>query len=602
MAKDNSVTYSRSELQGSGGTQSQTEEGSSEGSSKYKFSLQPSAGSVRYNTGYVAEDAKVSLTEDGYYKLKDDETKGINPFEKTKLAKDALASLKWGNDLESMATKAKEDFKAMYEEDKGQVDLRTKYIGLFHRPKTTYGRFMMRLRQHNGIITAKQMRYLGEVIQSYGEDGCADITTRQNIQLRGVVLPDVPEMFENFTKLGLTTTQSGMDNVRNLVGSPIAGIDPLEIVDTRPYCKMINDFLTDEDRGHKEVTNLPRKFNIAVIGSHDLYEHPHINDLAFMPAEKDGVFGFNVEVGGFFSAIRVDGAIPLGAFVPPEQMIPITHAILTTFRDYGARKNRQKTRLMYLIEEMGMDKFRAEIEKRMIGGSGIKSLAEEGKSLVNPKWERRSYFGAHKQTDGNNFVGINVPVGRLFADDMLALAHLAETYGDGDIRMTVEQNVILSGVPDAKLAELMGQPLLAKDKFDTAPGHLTAHVVSCPGSQFCGFGQIETKQTAKEMSEHLERTLDMPKEVRIHWTGCPNTCGQVQVADLGFLGTQVKGPNGPEPAVDIFMGGTIGHDSVLANCVMSKVAVRELRPVVEALLIEHFGATYKEAVREPVAV
>jgi ferredoxin-nitrite reductase len=192
-----------------------------------------------------------------------------------------------------------------------------------------------------------------------------------------------------------------------------------------------------------------------VIGSHDLYEHPHINDLAFMPAEKDGVFGFNVEVGGFFSAVRVDGAIPLGAFVPPEQMIPITHAILTTFRDYGARQNRQKTRLMYLIEEMGMDKFRAEIEKRMIGGSGIKSLAEEGKSLVNPKWERRTYFGAHKQTDGNNFVGMNVPVGRIFADDMLTLAHLAETYGKSPSEPPVDPLWTYGFIPPIRVCENM---------------------------------------------------------------------------------------------------------------------------------------------------
>merc|ERR1719183_1103537 len=398
--------------------------------------------------------------------------------------------------------------------------------------------------------------------------------------------------------LSMTSTQSGMDNVRNVVGSPLAGVDPEEILDTRPYAKLINEFLTDEGRGHKEITNLPRKFNIAVIGTHDLYEHPHINDLAFVPAKRNGVVGFNVEVGGFFSAVKCECAIPLGAWVSEEQLVPFCHAMLTAFRDFGARKNRQKTRVMYLIKELGVDAFRAELASRM-EREGAGPLLEEGESMIDPAWTRRDYFGVHKQKDGANFVGLNVPVGRLFADDMLALAHLAETYGDGDIRMTVEQNVILSGVPDAKLEDLLAQPLLSK--FTPSPGKLEAHVVACTGNQFCGFAQIETKQNAKEMAEHLQNTLDIPEVVRMHWTGCPNTCGQVQVAELGFLGTTAKGPDGPEPAVDVFMGGTIGHESELANCIKQKVPLRELTPYVEELLIEHFGATRKELTTPVVA-
>jgi len=535
---------------------------------------------------YLAEDAKVFKTDDGFYQLKEDQVKGINPFEKTKLAKDAIRSLKYSDEFQKMC---KTDFKDLDDADAAQIDTRLKYVGLFHRRKATYGRFMMRVRLPNGVVTAEQMRYMGELTASYGEDGCADITTRQNLQLRGILLSDAPEIFRRLSELGITTTQSGMDNVRNVVGSPLAGIDPQEIVDTRPFALDVDNFLTKMGQGNKEVCNLPRKFNVAIVGTHDLYEHPHINDLAFVPATHDGVDGFNVEVGGFFSAVRCAEAIPLGCWVPYDHVTPLVRAVLTAFRDYGARKNRQKTRVMYLVEEMGVEEFKNEIASRM----GV-DLKGEGKSSVDPKWVRRSYYGVNKQVDGDNFVGLNVPVGRLQADDMLALAHLAETYGSGEIRLTVEQNAILIGVPDSKVEDLMSQPLLTK--FSPSPTPMIASTVACTGNQFCGFAMIETKASAKAMSEHLDSVLNIPEGgVRMHWTGCPNTCAQVQVADIGFLGSSAKGPDGKKaPAVDIFIGGAIGHESELANCVKKGVLLTDLRPIVEQLMIDEFGATRKD--------
>lgn len=539
------------------------------------------------NTGYLPEDSNVFMREDGLFQLKDTALKKINPFEKGKLASDPMASLVFGDDLKIMAEKAGKDFDALYAEDKAQVDMRLKFVGLFHRPTTTYGKFMCRVRLPNGIISAPAMKYLGELIEKYGVDGCSDITTRQNIQLRGVELQDVPDMFETLTGFGITSLQSGMDNVRNIVGSPLAGVDPEEIVDTRPYCELFNDYITNNQTGHKEISNLPRKFNVAVVGTHDLYEHPHINDIAYLPAVKDGVFGWNVHVGGFFSAVRCAEAIPMDVWVPESKMIDVCHAVLTAFRDFGARQNRQKTRLMYLIEELGVEGFKAELEKRM----GC-TLASEGEPLVDASKQRRSYYGVNKAKDGLNFVGINVPVGRLQADDMIALAHIAETYGDGEIRLTVEQNVIFAGVADDKVADLLAQPLL--QKFTVDPENLSANLVSCTGSQFCGFGKIETKATALETIEKLERELNIPTGVRIHYTGCTNTCGQVQVADIGILGTQARGPDGPVPGADIFTGGAIGHESEIGQVYKKAVPMTEVYDVVKEILMAQHGATVKK--------
>ncbi|XAR59450.1 Ferredoxin--nitrite reductase [Bertholletia excelsa] len=300
---------------------------------------------------------------EGYWVLKEKFREGINPQEKVKIEKEPM-KLFMENGIEELA-------KIPFEEidksklTKDDVDVRLKWLGLFHRRKHQFGRFMMRLKLPNGVTTSTQTRYLASVIRQYGKEGCADVTTRQNWQIRGVVLPDVPEILKGLSRVALTSLQSGMDNVRNPVGNPLAGIDPHEIIDTRPYTNLLSQFITANSKGNSAFTNLPRKWNVCVVGSHELYEHPHINDIAYIPANKDGRFGFNLLVGGFFSPKRCAEAVPLDAWVPAEDVIPVCKAVLEAFRDLGTRGNRQKTRMMWLIDELGIEGFRAEVVKRM---------------------------------------------------------------------------------------------------------------------------------------------------------------------------------------------------------------------------------------------
>jgi ferredoxin-nitrite reductase len=248
---------------------------------------------------------------------------------------------------------------------KDDLEVRLKWWGIFFRPVTP-GRFMMRLRLPNGIATSQQLRTLGTIIDRYGEEGSADITTRQNIQLRGILLEDLPGILADLEGCGLTSVQSGMDNVRNLTGSPVAGIDANELIDTRPLLFQLQEMITNGGRGNPEFSNLPRKFNIAVEGGRDNSVHAEINDIAFVPAYREGVLGFNVLVGGFFSAKRCAAAIPLNAWVTPDrQVVELSRAILEIFRDHGLRENRQKARLMWLIDEWGIDKFREAVQSKL---------------------------------------------------------------------------------------------------------------------------------------------------------------------------------------------------------------------------------------------
>ncbi|ERM93470.1 hypothetical protein AMTRI_Chr04g247460 [Amborella trichopoda] len=530
---------------------------------------------------------------DGYWVLKEKFRQGLNPAEKVKLDKEPM-KLFMENGIDELSKMSMEEIDAS-KLHKDDIDVRLKWLGLFHRRKHQYGRFMMRLKLPNGVTTSEQTRYLAEVVGKYGKEGCADVTTRQNWQIRGVVLEDVPDVLEGLRGVGLSSLQSGMDNVRNPVGNPLAGFDPHEIVDTRPYTKLLTDFIIANDQGNPAITNLPRKWNVCVVGSHDLFEHPHINDLAYIPATKNGRFGFNLLVGGFFSPKRCAEAVPLDAWVPEEDVVPLCRAMLEAYRDLGTRGNRQKTRMMWLIDELGIEAFRAEVAERMPRGESALERAAE-KDLVEPTWSRRDYFGPHPQKQsGLNYVGLYVPVGRLQAPDMLELARIAETYGSGELRLTVEQNIIIPNVPDSKLDALLNE-LLVQTKLSPSPGRLTAGLVACTGSQFCGQAIIETKARALQITKELERHVEVDQPIRMHWTGCPNSCGQVQVADIGFMGCMTRDENKKMvEGVDIYLGGRVGADSHLGDLIRKGVPCKDLVPIVEEILIQHFGAKKREA-------
>lgn len=530
-------------------------------------------------------EARVEEKEGGYWVLKEKYRAGINPQEKIKLEKEPMTLVLEDGIRELAATPLDGIEKSKLSKD--DIDVRLKWLGLFHRRKHQYGRFMMRLKLPNGVTTSEQTRFLAGVVAGYGPEGCADVTTRQNWQIRGVQLPDVATIMEGLAAVGLTSLQSGMDNVRNPVGNPLAGIDPHEIIDTRPFTNLLSAFVTANSRGNPAVTNLPRKWNVCVVGSHDLYEHPHINDLAYMPAMKNGRFGFNLLVGGFFSPKRCAEAVPLDAWVPADDVVPVCKAVLEAYRDLGNRGNRQKTRMMWLIDELGIEVFRSEVERRMPTRE-LERASEE--DLVQKKWERRDYLGVHPQKQaGLSFVGLHIPVGRVQASDMFELARLADEYGSGELRLTVEQNIIIPNVKDSGVEALLNEPLLKK--FSLEPSLLMKGLVACTGNQFCGQAIIETKARAVKVTEEVEKRVSLGRTIRMHWTGCPNSCGQVQVADIGFMGCMTKDAEGKVcEGVDVYLGGRIGSDSHLGDLYKKKVPCKDLVPLVVDILVEHFGA------------
>ncbi|MCA2691781.1 MULTISPECIES: ferredoxin--nitrite reductase [unclassified Microcystis] len=501
----------------------------------------------------------------------------LNKFEKFKAEKDGLAIK---DELEHFAQIG---WEAM---DKTDLEHRLKWVGVFYRPVTP-GKFMMRLRVPNGIISSEQMRVLGEIVQRYGDDGNADITTRQNLQLRGIRIEDIPDIFQRLKSVGMTSVQSGMDNVRNITGSPMAGLDADELIDTRELVQKVQDMITNYGQGNYQFSNLPRKFNIAIEGGRDNSVHAEINDIAFVPAYKEGELGFNVVVGGFFSAKRCEAAIPMNVWVRPNQeVVDLCRGILEVYRDNGLRANRQKSRLMWLIDEWGIEEFRTRVANHL--GYPLATAAE--KDAID--WEKRDHLGVFPQKQEElSYIGLCVPVGRLFADDMFDLARIAEVYGSGELRLTVEQNVIIPNIAAENMATLLTEPLLAK--FTPNPTPLQRALVSCTGAQFCNFALIETKNKAVDLIRQLDAELNIPRGVRMHWTGCPNSCGQPQVADIGLMGTKARKDGKTVEGVDLYMGGKVGKDAHLGSCVQKGIPCEDLKSLLTSILIEQFGATPK---------
>ena len=455
---------------------------------------------------------------------------------------------------------------------------RLKWHGLFLRNPTP-GFFMVRVRVPGGQTTTDQLRALADMAATYG-NGLLDVTTRQQIQLRHLRIDDVPAVFARMEEVGLTSLQTGMDNVRNVMTCPVSGLNPDEIVESMGIARALNE----EVLGNAAFSNLPRKLNVAVTGCPHNCLHMETQDLALVPAYYDlghdrGV-GFNVLVGGKLGSGGYRIAAPLDVFVNPDEALEVCRAVLEIYRDHGPRENRTQARLAFLIDAWGEARFRAEVEAR-VG----RHLLPAGVDARKPG--EQDHIGIFRQRQrGMNYVGLKILVGRVTAGDLVKVLDLADRYGNGEVRLTPSQALIIPNVGDRKVGELAEERLLKR--FTYNPNTLYRGLVSCVGSDYCNLAVIETKsravQTAKALDTKLGTTL---KPITMHWSGCPAGCGNHLVADVGLLGKKAKVDGKVVEAVDVYVGGRSGPDPKPAIKIMEDVPCEKLPMVLEGLLPYH---------------
>ena len=492
----------------------------------------------------------------------------MNRFEAMKAAKDGLDVLP---DLLRYAAE-RTPIEEIPEDD---LD-RMKWYGVFHR-KQTPGFFMMRLRTPGGRLTGEQLQTIAGIARDFGRD-TADITTRQNLQLRWLTLPNIPEILRRLEGVGITTRQSGMDNVRNFIGCPLAGLDAGEMIDTTALIDELQQVLLEAG---KTFSNLPRKFNVSIAGCREDCGHAQTQDLGFLPAvvevSRRRVTGFNVLVGGALGGTSPRLATPLDVFLRPEEVVPFFVALISVFRDHGPREQRTKARLKWLIEEWGEARLRATVEQY----AGW-PLARAGRPLTIRT--AGDHLGVHRQrTLGVNYVGLHVPVGRITADQLDELGRLAAAYGSNEIRLTIDQNVVIPNVTFARLERLLQEPLLQELRPD--PPGVWRNLVCCTGNDYCHFSLIDTKARAVELGDELERRgLTVPDGTRIHISGCVHACGKHHVGDLGLLGTTIRVGEHVVEAVHVYTDGRLGEEARLARRIRENVLIPELADIAETLL------------------
>ena len=451
---------------------------------------------------------------------------------------------------------------------------RLKWWGIFFR-KHTPGYFMMRIRIPNGISSAAQLRTIGRIAGRVGR-GIADITTRQQIQLRWIRIKDVPQILDELREVGLVTLQTGMDNIRNIVGCPVAGLTPNELFDASPVARSFTDVFV----GDLAYTNLPRKFNVTITGCRENCSHAETQDLALVPATKaiggETVPGFNVLAGGKNGSGGYRIATPLDIFVPATEAVDIARTVVFLFRDHGAREARNKARLAFLLDEWGEAKFRDALEGRL--GRPLERAGRDERLLTTT-----DHIGVFRQKQPTlSYVGLSVAVGRITSDQLVEVARLAEVYGTGNIRLTVDQNVIIPHVPDARLGNLTAEPLLKVLRYD--PSQIMRGLVSCTGIEFCNLAVIETKSRALQVARAVEAKIHHGRPIRMHWSGCPAGCGNHTVADIGLLGTKTSVDGKAVDAVDIFVGGSSGSQATHGIKLLESVPCQTLPKILEDLI------------------
>jgi ferredoxin-nitrite reductase len=450
---------------------------------------------------------------------------------------------------------------------------RFKFYGLFY-VAPAQDSFMLRLRVPGGILSAHQLRGLAAMAADWGS-GRADITTRANLQIREFQPKDIVRVLNKLHGLGLTSRGSGADNIRNITASPITGIDPTELCDVAPLAEALHHYILNS----RDLYGLPRKFNVAFDNGGAISVVADTNDIGFI-ATRVGE-GKSVPAGIYFRVLLcgITGhrqfATDCGLLLRPDQTVAVAAAMIRVFSENGDRTDRKKARLKYLVDRWGVEKFIAETEKRL-AFPVIRLAAEECEPRL--PIDRAGHIGVHAQRQrGLHYIGVSVPVGRLPVAQMLALADVASQFGSGELRLTVWQNLLVPNIPAERLDDALASIRAAG--LDCTAGTVLRGTVACTGNRGCKFAATDTKSHAVALANLLDARFKIEQPVNLHVTGCPHSCAQHYIGDIGLLGTKVGGEEGYQ----VVIGGGSDQDRGLARELIPAIAFSELPPVMERL-------------------
>ena len=459
-------------------------------------------------------------------------------------------------------------------------NFRWRFFGLFY-VAPNQNSYMCRLRIPNGIMKAAQFDGVADLAARYG-GGYAHVTTRANLQVREIESKNAVNMIEAIRDLGLCSRGSGADNIRNVTGTPTAGIDPQELIDTHPYAREWHFHILND----RSLYGLPRKFNVGFDGAGIIPVLEDTNDIGFQAVKVNE--GFELEPGVWFR-LCLGGltghhsfAGDTGVLVKPAEATVVADAVVRVFIDHGDRTDRTKARLKYVLDRMGVEKFLGLMEEKL-----GRKLTRAVPGAVAPRlpFSRTGHIGIHPQKqEGLNWIGVVIPVGRMTVAQMKGLADIARDLGDGDIRLTVWQNLLISGVRGAKLGEMKARIEALGLAIET--NAIRSGLVACTGNTGCKFAASDTKRHAEEIAAWCETRVQLDTPVNIHLTGCHNSCAQHFVSEIGLLACKVQETEEGD-AVEgyhILIGGGFGPYAALGRELYRDVKAQDAPKTVERIL------------------
>jgi ferredoxin-nitrite reductase len=473
---------------------------------------------------------------------------------------------------------------------KGADNFRWRFHGLFY-VAPAQNAYMCRLRLPNGILTHWQMAGVADIAERYCR-GYAHVTTRANLQVREIAAENAVAVLEGLADIGLVAKGSGADNIRNVTGSPTAGIDPQELLDSRPYARAWHHHILND----RSLYGLPRKFNVAFDGGGAVPVLEDTNDIGFTAvriSEGAGVEAgvwFRLALGGITG--HRDFALPTGVVVKPADAVAVADAIVRVFIDHGDRTDRKKARLKYVLDEWGFDKFLAAAETKL--GRQLTRVPAECVAEPN-RQQRQAHIGVHPQSQpGLVWVGVVLPVGRMTVAQMRGLARISQDLGDGDIRLTVWQNLLISGIAADKADEVESR--LEAIGLTSKASSIRAGLVACTGNTGCKFAASNTKDTAMAIAAHVEAHVALDTPINVHLTGCPNSCAQHYIGDVGLIACRVPLPDSDDTVegFHVHVGGGFGADAGIGRELYRDVKVEDcpalIADVLRAYLANRVGS------------
>jgi ferredoxin-nitrite reductase len=455
---------------------------------------------------------------------------------------------------------------------------RFKWHGLFHLSPHKDG-FMARLRIPGGQLKTFQAREIARTCQEL-TTGYLQVTTRANFQLRMIQPKDAPEVLARIQSVGLHTRGAGADNVRNITTNATAGLDPNELIDTMPLVHQLAQAILNQ----RAFYDLPRKFNIAIDSGGASTSLEDTNDIGATAVRIGDAVKFRLAVGG--ATGHKAFANDLGVLVEPAQLIRVLTAMLRVYVDNGERGNRKRARLKHLLERWPLQKYLEETEKLLgfpLERSTPPDAAPPAGGVPHP------HIGVHSQKQaGFSYVGVALPVGQLSPKQLLRLCDLADSYGAGELRLTVWQNVVIPHVRDAFVEPL--KKALVKMGLDWKHSNLRSGLVACTGNSYCKFAAANTKQHALDLASYLEKRVNLDAPINIHLTGCPNSCAQHYIGDIGLLGAQVKVAGETREGYHVFVGGGFGTDRSIGRQLFQGISIEQLKPTLEKMLTVYMNS------------